>query len=396
MKTMIKPIALVSLLIAVLAQPLNVLAEPRAVGVVFQDALESGSKGQKIAMSLNDYEAGSILHKEAYGYIENLSGGEYIPVSYLYNKNNAAQTSAIRRAFSDENGRLYDRVTREEVYAFVRQQFDLYAIKELSGKVPGEGQDIEDFIAANRATLRGVTQALYEGRLSIYCNASEHNFYARDLGLMFKSFGRPDLTDPLIRNTLNHLQGNAKIFPTAHYALNKMTDAELIAITGKSNFIDLAATQQHEILNGIFKQGYNAFAKEDPAFPAYNRVVLNYYEDSFSMANFAWHRSGALDDTGMQTFNGRYGPPTQDMLMHTYMRYHDRELKTIFSGEQASIFMNRDRTAINYDVTYEEVMARLSPENQATLQAGMSDLARPSLHTYHRLRPGFFYQRRLQ
>ena len=332
--------------------------------------------------------AHSILPQHTYCVLNAMSGGEFIPVSYLYDEGNRAQKEAVRKAFTGKGGRLYDRVTREEAYTFVRQQFDLRAIRELGGKEPGPNDDTDQFIRYNRKILREVTKALYEGRLSVYGRTGERDPCPRDLEIIFKSFGRPDLTNSLVRSTITHLQEIGRTYPTAKYALAKMTDDELATLTGNPDFNTLSRREKYNILTEILKRGPDAFAKNAPEFPAYNRLMINFYEDSFYMANFAYYRSGEIDDTTMNTFNGRYGPPTDDMKMHMYMRYNDRELRSIF-GLEAAVFLDQSRNKLNWGLTYAAAMAGLSDENKAKLQTGMNKLVRPSLHTYHGLRPGF-------
>ena len=179
-----------------------------------------------------------------------------------------------------------------------------------------------------------------------------------------------------------------RIFPTAKYALAKMRDDELIALTGNPNFNNLSRMQQRNILTAILRRGPDSFVEDSPEFPAYSRVMINFYEDNFSMANFGYQRSSDVSDKTMNTFNGRYGSPTNDMRLHMYMRYYDRDLRSIFGGE-AEIFFDQGGDKLNYDLTYAAAMNWLSPANQAKLQAAIDKLVRPSLHTYHGLRSGF-------
>lgn len=325
--------------------------------------------------------AHSILPRHAYGVLAHMSGGDFIPVSFLYDEGNEAQKAAVEKAFTGADGRVYHRVTREQAYEFVRRQFDLRAIKELSGREPADGQKIDDFIRENKDILQEVTRALYEGRLAVYSRAGRGDPAPRDFEIIFKSFGRPDLTDPLARSTITHLQEVGKIFPTAKYALDTMTDNELVTLTGNPNFNNLSRMQKRNILTVILRRGPDAFAKGSPEFDAYNRVMINFYEDSYSMANFGYYRSGR--------FNDHYGPPTDDMRLHMVMRYNDRELRSIFGAEEARMFFDQNGNKLNYDLTYDAAMAALSPENRAKLQERMDKLVQPSLHTYHNLRPDF-------
>ena len=159
---------------------------------------------------------GSILPQHMYDLLAHMSGGDFIPVSFLYDEDNEPQEAAVRKAFSDKNGRLYNRVTREQAYEFVRQHFDLRAIRQLGGKKPSPNDDIDQFIRDNHDILRGVTKALYEGHFSVYSRGLGDPA-SRDFEIIFKSFGRPDLTDPLARSTITYLQKNGH-FPTAKYA----------------------------------------------------------------------------------------------------------------------------------------------------------------------------------
>lgn len=328
--------------------------------------------------------AHSILPQRAYGLLAHMSGGDFIPVSYLYDKNNPEQKAAVRKAFTGANGRLYNRITREEAYLFVRQQFDLRAIKELGGKEPVDDQDIDEFIRNNHDTLRKVTRALYEGRLSVYAKVGDGDAYPRDFEIIFKSFGRPNLTDPLVASTISHLQRVLKKFPTAKYTLDSLTDNELIALTGRADFNELSWAQRRDILTPILQRGPEAFAEGTAQFKeAYNRAVINFYEDSFGLANFAYYRNGL--------FNDYYGPPTDDMRLHMYMIYNKHSLRKIFGEEQAKMFFDQDGRKLNYDLTYEAAMAGLSSDNQKKLQDSMDSLVRPSLYIYSILRSDFLY-----
>ena len=346
---------------------------------------------RSVSERVADYSlaTGSILPESTYGVLESMSGGEFIPVSYLYDGDGDPRKAAVLKAFTRANGRLYYRVTREQAYEFVRQQFDLRAIRQLGGKKPGPNDDIDQFIQDNHKILRGVTRALYEGRLSVYARVGDRDPCPRDFEIIFKSFGRPDLTNSLVRSSINHLQEISKSFPNVEYALAKMTDGELATLTGNPDFNTLSRAEQRAILTPILKRGPDAFAKNAPEFPAYNRVMINFYEDSFSMGNFGYYRSGEVDDTTMNTFNGRYGPPTEDMKMHISMRLIDRVLREIFGAAQAAMFFDQGGDKFNYDLTYDAAMTGLSDENKATLQKAMDKLVRPSLHTYHNFRPGF-------
>ena len=326
----------------------------------------------------------SILPQSIYGLLDATSGGEFIPVSYLYDGDEDPRKAAVIKAFTDDKGRLYNRITREQVYDFVRQQFDLRAIRALSGREPADGQNIDQFIRDNRDTLREVTKALYEGRLSVYSMQGDGDPCPRDFEIIFKSFGRPDLNDPLVASTISHLQRVLKKFPTAKYTLDSLTDNELIALTGRADFNELSWAQRRDILTPILQRGPEAFAEGTAQFKeAYNRAVINFYEDSFRLANFAYHRSGL--------FNDYYGPPTDDMRLHMRMSYEKYTLRETF-GDDAEMFFDHSGRKLNYDLTYNEAMRRLSPENLSKLREGMDSLVRPSLYIYSLLRPGFIYE----
>ena len=168
-----------------------------------------------------------------------------------------------------------------------------------------------------------------------------------------------------------------------------MRDDELATLTGNPDFNELRRAEQRDILTPILQRGPDAFAKGAREFAAYNRVMINFYEDSYSMANFGYYRSGEVDDTTMNTFNGRYGPPTDDMRLHISMCFIDRVLEDFFGAEEARIFFDQNRDKLNYNLTYDAAMAALSDENKAKFQERMDKLVRPSLHISHNLRPGF-------
>ena len=337
-----------------------------------------------------DFKPDNILSLNAYTWLEGYKGDHPLAVEALYLGLDEERKQAILQAFEGKT-----QVTLQEARVFVRRQIDLRAIKTLD---PGTYADAEKagkldtiagqnaFIAANHATLRGVSQAMMEGRF----NPDE-----RDVKIAFKAFGTLSIQDPRIRRHINRmmtLTDNTR--PNAKYAqyvltpdeletltkdkVKELTDVGIIKSPPGTEFKALASVAKEKVLQSILAQPlWNDPGR--PGFEAYERLMLQYYESHINNYH-AWH-NGDVNDQTMDTWNGRYGGPTQDQMMYLYVRNNWHHMNEIFKGD-TSFFFNKSGNRFNHGLTYEEAVAQLSPEDRATLDAGMKALDRVSAYTY--------------
>ncbi|MCB1721046.1 MAG: DUF2786 domain-containing protein [Alphaproteobacteria bacterium] len=332
----------------------------------------------------------NILSLSAYTWLRGHKGGHPLAVEALYLGLDDERKQAILQAFEGKT-----QVTLQEARVFVRRQIDLSAIKTLDPTTYADaekagkfdtiaGQDA--FIAANHATLRGVSQAMMEGRF----NPDE-----RDVKIAFKAFGTLSIQDPSIRRHINRMMSLSNIRPNAKYAqyvltpdeletltknkVKELTDAGIIKSPPGTEFKALASVAKEKVLQSILAQPlWNDPGR--PGFEAYERMMLQYYESHINNGYQAWH-NGNVNDMSMDTWNGRYGPPTQDQRMYLYVRNNWHHMKEIFKGD-TSFFFNKSGNRFNHGLTYEEAVAQLSPEDRATLDAGMKALDHVSAYTY--------------
>lgn len=115
---------------------------------------------------------------DVYDTIFSMKRGERIRIRALYEDDNTRQKKAVLNEFGSNVTKF---VTREQVYYFVRKQFELHAIAELGGIDGRELSPAEQdrFTLRHRAILRTVTKAVYEARFVPY---------PRDYEMVGKSF----------------------------------------------------------------------------------------------------------------------------------------------------------------------------------------------------------------
>jgi hypothetical protein len=225
---------------------------------------------------------------------------------------------------------------------------------------------------------RTLSRSMSEGRF---------NPYEKDTELAFKGFGRPNLlSDRSIRAYITRTRETAGWFPAPEYALRSASDQDLAVLTGRSDFGSLPQSQKISALSPIFAAGLDATMDQLQADAAardvYERVVMNFY-DSIGSANFTWWRAGEVTETSEATWNGRYGPPTQDQQMHMFVRYNWYMMDRVFGADAAAarsvLFAGED---IDWELTYDEAIAQLSLSLRSTLDQGIADLNRPSTYIY--------------
>ncbi|MCC6597925.1 MAG: hypothetical protein IT559_03970 [Alphaproteobacteria bacterium] len=298
----------------------------------------------------------NILARGAYDVLRHMSGGDLVRVDILYDEAIPGQKESILAAFGDRQA-----VSREDIYAYVQKEFEDRAIARLSKE-----ENIDRLTPAERQEiLKGVSQAMANG---------DFNPYEKDVELAYKGLGRPNIQDPQVRSMIDRARANGD-FPGAEFALDNMRTADLIEITGRNDFNDLSRSEKLEILQPLMYKP----SQELQQNAAYERMMINFHERA--MGNFTWWRNGEVGANDNDTWNGRYGAPDENQLLHIYMRYNWHNLDQKFGTETADLM--RDSVGnLNFDVTLEGVMSQISPEAQQKLRAGVDELSRPSMYTY--------------
>lgn len=305
----------------------------------------------------------NIIALPAYNVLRHMKGGEHILTEMLYDEAIPGQKESVLAAFGDRKS-----VSREDVYAYVQKEFEDRAIATLTGR-----KDIENLTSEERgAALRDVSHAMSEGRF---------NPYEKDVELVFKALGRPGLQDSSARGMINRARSNLEV-PSVEFALKSLTESERNEIIGMgarglSGPVpeDLDAHSPEEKLRLLL----NAPSLELQKNPAFERMMMNYHESS--MGNFTWWRNGEIGTDDASTWNGRYGGPDEDQLLHIYMRYHWHEMDGTFGKETADL-MRTSTGHMNYEVKLKDVLEKMDPEAQQKLRAGIDSLSRPSMYSY--------------
>lgn len=374
----------------------------------------SGSRVNEGHQALRDqtpFARDNILSRNGYEILKQMRHGERVALAILedgrQDEFGARQRAALHKEFADENGAVPQSISREQVYAFVRKQFDLRAIAQLGDlRLEAEhlasmseadkerfgemlGQDLtEDMIAAMSVTAQSAlirNNADILDRVSMAMAEGEFNPDDRDVRLVFKAFERPELDNDTIRHLIDTQRAAGRI-PTAEYALHYLTKNQLADITGIANFSDPNAYSleaQKEILNELLRNPTPALLANDN----YERLTMNFYEPF--LANYTWFRNGEVEDNSMNTWNGRYGEPGQDQLMHMFMSYNMLHLEKQFPGGAHRVFYEGGSRSQDFNLTYDEVRTKLAEidardgtNHVAQLDAGIAGLHRPSMYMY--------------
>lgn len=353
----------------------------------------------------------NILSRNGYEIMKQMRHGEHVALAVLEDSRQdefgARQRAALHKEFANAEGVVPQTVSREQVHAFVRKQFDLRAITTL-GDLRLEqsyldsmseedqekfremlGQDLTDemvaamSVEAQNALIRDNANVL--DRVSMAMAEGRFNPDDRDVRLVFKAFERPELDNQTIRDLIDSQRAAGRI-PTAEYALNYFTKPQLESITGLSDFNDptvYTLQQQKDILDELFRNPTPALL----ANPDYERLTMNFYEPF--LANYTWFRNGEVDDDTMNTWNGRYGEPGQDQLMHMFMQYNMMNLEQHFPDGAHRVFYQGGLNSVDFTLTYDEVRARLAEmdaangtNHVASLDHGIEALNRPSMYMY--------------
>jgi hypothetical protein len=319
----------------------------------------------------------NILAPEAYDIVSSMAFGEKIHISMLIDEENPEQEARVLAAFKDQinDGNL--EITREDVYDFVKQEHDNYALRVLTGK-----DDISDMTETERTDmLKNVTAAM-TGR---YKNEDGTPVIFRpfleDYKLARKSFDRPELGDPILQSRIDLIRNNGTRIPDgkdATYTLNTGEQKALFdagkALIGAEDkvFEDLRSEEKTALLGEIVSEMRPELYKD----PNYAKVVQNYYEKH--LIDYYVGRAGTpdRDENGRVTFNkdgfstwtggteGAYGGLHIDDFVKTYVHYNRFELEDpikLYGEKGAAIFFHghySDRNR-NDGVTYDQVKEHL-------------------------------------
>ncbi|MCB9983213.1 MAG: hypothetical protein H6861_06020 [Rhodospirillales bacterium] len=337
----------------------------------------------------------TILSLNAYTFLEGHKSRKYIAVEELYDDGNEEQYNAVKIAFLDKG---ITEITRHELAVFVRRQVDLRAIKTLAPEIyeaaekAGKLDTVEKqdaFIEKNHIVLRQVGDAISKGQF----NPDE-----RDIQITFKAFHKPSLQDPELRNHIERMLNTTEnIRPTTHYMLCIMEDDELEDMTRErvdafiragviealpegTKFRSLPRVDQEKVLRGILAEPLWS----DPnraGYEAYQRLMMSYYE-SHLPGYLTARRNGNLNDTGMNTWNGRYGGMTPDQQLHMYMMNEWSTFKDIYGEEKYKRFFNKSGTRLNFNLTYEQAVVGLTDDQREALDGGIAEEKNASVYTY--------------
>lgn len=283
----------------------------------------------------------NILGEKAYDKVLNMNEGEFVSVEFL----KAGGINPYFKSLIDAHFKGKNKVSKKEVYGYVKTIFDTYATSVLSGK---------DFNTALRMSksqkakvLKNVAAA-FGGDYTKPGQSSRTYFnpYQVDIEIVFMSFGRPDLNDQRALDMIKGLQSGPGYEPNGKYALRHLTDQEqksLVNAALSKNLIThdklLHATermyahirsryQRERVVNGRLKMVKNAIlggkdfnhlevdsqraiigaviqTLEPQLFDneIYNSIVMNYYKNY--MGNFHIWRTGEAvrDEQGRMIFD---------------------------------------------------------------------------------------------
>lgn len=127
----------------------------------------------------------SVLPKPVYNLLSKIGEGTCIPINLLYAGDNDPRKAAVEQYFNgktitDSQGRIV--VSREQVYGYVREVINTRALERLG-------------------SLDKFSQALITG---------EYVPFDKDVDIVFKAFGRPDINDPTLQSMLDQHLGHGE------------------------------------------------------------------------------------------------------------------------------------------------------------------------------------------
>ncbi len=172
--------------------------------------------------------------------------------------------------------------------------------------------------------------------------------------------------------------------PSHMIALDTMSDEDLAIMTNTPNFAKLTYPEKAALLTPIMVAPLDVMIDKlegTPAFPLYDRLILNTY--GYAFANHAYSRNGELNSNDKDKWNGRYGDPSQDMLIKDYLFANGRNLNAEgFTDEGLALLRGPTGFGTNSSLTYEQAMDELSPQDQKTLETALNNMGRPSVYSF--------------
>lgn len=361
----------------------------------------------------------NILAFGAYDTLRMAKAGDLIDLRRIIDPTRQDQVDALKAAFGERKT-----ATREEVYDYVKDQFDKYAIRTLSGLTEKdfkemEPEELKTFYEDNRHLLKHVSQAA-EGRY-IGPNGTPIYFvpYEKDFEVAYRAMGAPKLSDPSVLSQIQGLRDGPGYIPPAVYAINNLSrdeQAKLFesavkhlspddirnAVTNMYDRVQNTSDQSFLIgklsdrINGILKDGTDVdYSKlnrnEQQAImgaiigemrpelyndPIYSKAVMNYYEPF--LTDFREFRTPRMIE--------EYGELDQTQQMRAYMRYYDANLKELV-GEEAykTFFHEGSKLRKDYNLTYEDVKANLDaidPSLMGKLDQAIAGLKDEDVYNY--------------
>lgn len=367
------------------------------------------NRGHQALRDQTPHVRDNILSRNGYEILKQMHNGQSVALAVLEDTREGSehQVAALHKYFADAEGVIPQTVTREQVYEFVRHQFDLRAITTL-GDLKLENADLASMSEADQERFRehlgsDLTEEMVaamstEAQRQLITNNmdvldlvsramadGEFNPDDRDVRLVFKAFERPDLSNPSIRALIDEHRQSGQV-PSGAYGMRYFTNDELAEVTGIPNINDPAAyttAERREILDEVFRNPPADLWNN----ATYQRMVQNFYEPF--LANYTWFRNGEVDDNTPDTWNGRYGEPGPDELLHMFMQYNKSRLDDMFpNGAHRTLFRGGENR-VNFNLTYDEARQRLAEidaaegtNHVATLDAGIEALNRPSMYMY--------------
>ncbi len=350
------------------------------------------------------FAAGPQGKNNAYAVFDSWQEGELRELGRLYGAGMDVQATRMLAYFGDGETPAGPKtlIERHEAYEFAALQYQLYGIQVLSrGKKVFPSEDYGDkekvaaFLEENKALIDALPQALLgnykdpeTGETILFAPFIQDVKYAY-LGMT----SRPSITDPGVKSTMRatgrdispgyimsqaspdelngiltagagrptkeNLRAAMMKYPQfADMKENKFNDsldsiyATLLEIqSGNTDaFRNIETENQYVILDSIVK-GLPDTLDQAPGF---ERIALNYYEGDTD--NWAAHRRQQLG-----------GELTQDQKMHMFFANHRYRLAHEFGDDFDKetferFFKNGDFRRVNTDLTYEEAIKGMTPD----------------------------------
>ena len=380
----------------------------------------------------------AFFSEAAYNIIPRMGYGEYIELGRLYDPGMQAQQDSIHGYFgtNDPAHRVSREELNEYIDArFKLYAIQVLAEKEPPGLSKAE---VETFIAENETVLENVTKAMTGRYTNPSTGEVVHFMpFADDVRLAMEAAApRPEITDPEVQIEIRNLAMSGQLKIDGSYIISRANDEQIASIVSDgikriseenlreaADTVSYFANRKHDNVNPArfdtdiskiqekisqIADGSLDFDKlahdekawilgaimQDPLDPQmiqnqdFARIVMNAYEPWLS--DYMSHRDGepARDAQGNFIFdaqgytqwengyNATYGGLHRDQIMHMYLQYNRFELNDDFGKDIANRFFleGSARSRMNRDITYEEAIAGMSPEQRKILDDGINSI----------------------